>query len=83
MVPENNEAMLGTYAMIDALGRVYTNKNGFYLYSEGVVQNDGFASCWNEVSPGFCHDAFDARGGEWDWESSTGVYQNKFIVIED
>lgn len=73
VVPENNDAMLGTYAMIDALGRVYTNKNGFYLYSEGTVQNDGFASCWNEVSPGFCHDAFDARGGEWDWESSTGV----------
>ena len=73
IVPENNDAMLGTYAMIDALGRVYTNKNGFYLYSEGTVQNDGFVSCWNEVGPGFCHDAFDARGGEWDWESSTGV----------
>ena len=73
VVPENNDAMLGTYAMIDALGRVYTNKHGFYLYSKGTVQSDGFTSCWSEVSPGFSHEAFNARGGEWDWESSTGV----------
>ena len=73
VVPENNDAMLGTYAMIDALGRVYTNKDGFYLYSKGTVQENGFAHCWNEVSPGFSHEAFNARGGEWDWESSTGV----------
>lgn len=73
VVPENNDAMLGTYAMIDALGRVYTNKDGFYLYSKGTVQENGFAHCWREVSPGFSHEAFNARGGEWDWESSTGV----------
>ena len=73
VVPENNDAMLGTYAMIDALGRVYTNKEGFYLYSKGTIQDDGFAHCWNEVSPGFSHEAFDARGGEWDWENSMGV----------
>ena len=73
VVPENNDAMLGTYAMIDALGRVYTNKDGFYLYSKGTVQENGFAHCWSEVCPGFSHEAFNARGGEWDWEMSTGV----------
>ena len=73
VVPENNEAMLGTYAMIDALGRVYTNKDGFYRYSKGTVQENGFAHCWSEVCPGFSHEAFNARGGEWDWEMSTGV----------
>jgi radical S-adenosyl methionine domain-containing protein 2 len=73
VVPENNDAMLGTYAMIDALGRVYTNKDGFYFYSEGTVQQNGFAHCWNEVSPGFSLEAFNARGGEWDWENSMGV----------
>ena len=73
VVPENNDAMLGTYAMIDALGRVYTNKDGFYRYSKGTVQENGFAHCWNEVCPGFSHEAFNARGGEWDWEMSTGV----------
>ena len=73
VVPENNDAMLGTYAMIDALGRVYTNKDGYYLYSEQTVQNSGFISCWSEVNSGFSHEAFDARGGEWDWEASSGV----------
>lgn len=73
VVPENNDAMLGTYAMIDALGRVYTNKNGYYLYSEDTIQDFGFAHCWNQVSPGFSHEAFGARGGEWDWESTMGV----------
>ena len=73
VVPENNDAMLGTYAMIDALGRVYTNQNGYYLYSEDTIQEFGFVHCWNQVSPGFSHEAFEARGGEWDWESTMGV----------
>ena len=73
VVAENNDAMLGTYAMIDALGRVYTNKDGFYLYSDGTVQEHGFVSCWREVSSGFSHEAFSARGGEWEWDSSMGV----------
>ena len=83
VVPENNDAMLGTYAMIDALGRVYTNKNGYYLYSEDTIQDFGFAHCWNQVSPGFSHEAF---GGSW-WRMGLGEYDgggfvNKFIVIE-
>ena len=73
VVPENNDAMLGTYAMIDAIGRVYTNQNGYYLYSEDTIQEFGFVRCWNQVSPGFSHEAFEARGGEWDWESTMGV----------
>ena len=73
VVPENNDAMLGTYAMIDALGRVYTNKNGYYFYSKDTIQDFGFAHCWSQVSPGFSHEAFGARGGEWDWESTMGV----------
>ncbi len=73
VVPENNEAMLGTYAMIDALGRVYTNMNGFYLYSDDTIQESGFLHCWNQVSPGFSHEAFDDSGGEGAWENSIGV----------
>ena len=73
VVPENNDAMLGTYAMIDALGHVYTNKEGSYRYSKQTIQSSGFITCWSEVSSGFSHEAFDARGGEWDWESSMGV----------
>jgi len=73
VVPENNDAMLGTYAMIDALGRVYTNKDGFYLYSDSKIQESGFITCWSQVCSGFSQEAFDARGGEWDWEASMGV----------
>ena len=73
VVPENNAAMLGTYAMIDSLGRVYTNLNGSYHYSKHTIQETGFLKCWDEVSIGFSHDAFDARGGEWDWESTMAV----------
>lgn len=73
VVPENNDAMLGTYAMIDAQGKVYTNKEGRYLYSSETILESGFVNCWSEVQSGFSHEAFDARGGEWDWESSMGV----------
>ena len=72
VVPENNDAMLGTYAMIDALGRVYTNKNGYYLYSEDTIQDFGSLIAGIKLA-GFSHEAFEARGGEWDWESTMGV----------
>ena len=80
VVPENNDAMLGTYAMIDALGRVYTNQNGYYLYSEDTIQR--FHSLLEAKVAGFSHEAFEARGGEWDWEARWGwrceqIYRNR------
>ena len=67
MVAENNEAMLGTYAMIDPRGFVYTNAEGTYRYSSQTMLEMGFSEAWNEVASGFSEAAFQARNGEWDW----------------
>ncbi len=73
LVDECNEDMLGTYAMIDSLGRVYTNMEGRYKYSTKTIQEVGFTHAWAEVSQGFSTTAFEARGGQWDWEATAGV----------
>lgn len=67
VVAENNEAMLGTYAMIDPRGFVYTNAEGTYRYSSQTMLEMGFNKAWNEVASGFSEVAFQARNGEWDW----------------
>ena len=67
VVAENNEAMLGTYAMIDPRGFVYTNAEGTYRYSSQTMLEMGFSKAWNEVASGFSEAAFQARNGEWDW----------------
>lgn len=67
VVAENNDAMLGTYAMIDPRGFVYTNAEGTYRYSSQSMLEMGFRAAWKEVSCGFSEVAFQARDGEWDW----------------
>ena len=67
IVAEDNNAMLGTYAMIDPLGRVYTNADSRYKYSSHSSLVIGFLQAWNEVSTGFDRDSFEARDGNWDW----------------
>lgn len=67
IVAEDNEAMLGTYAMIDPIGRVYTNANSRYKYSSHSSLVIGFLQAWDEVSTGFEQDRFVARDGQWDW----------------
>ena len=67
VVAENNDAMLGTYAMIDPRGFVYTNAEGTYRYSSQTMLEMGFEAAWKEVSCGFSEVAFQARDGEWDW----------------
>lgn len=74
IVAENNDAMLGTYAMIDPRGFVYTNAEGSYRYSNQSMLDMGFMEAWREVSTGFSEFAFQARDGQWDWnrEASGG-----------
>jgi radical S-adenosyl methionine domain-containing protein 2 len=67
IVAEDNEAMLGTYAMIDPIGRVYTNAHSRYKYSSHSCLVIGFIEAWNEVSNGFDQASFVARDGQWDW----------------
>jgi radical S-adenosyl methionine domain-containing protein 2 len=70
IVAEDNEDMLGTYAMIDPQGRVYTNLNGHYHYSKQSVVDIGFSAAWEQVMDGFSQKRFINRGGEWSWEKS-------------
>ena len=67
IVAEDNEDMLGTYAMIDPQGMVYTNLQGRYHYSKQSAVDIGFAAAWRQVKNGFSPNEFKARGGEWDW----------------
>ena len=68
VVPESNEQMLGTYAMMDAQSFVYTNQNGRYEYSKEPVSVVGFSEAWSTVSQGFSNNAFEERGGTWNWD---------------
>ena len=67
IVAEDNEDMLGTYAMIDPQGRAYTNLHGCYHYSKQSVVDIGFSAAWAQVMDGFSQRGFINRGGEWSW----------------
>jgi|TARA_B100001750_G_scaffold122117_1_gene96929 radical S-adenosyl methionine domain-containing protein 2 len=69
IVAEDNEDMLGTYAMIDPQGMVYTNLHGCYHYSKESVVDIGFIESWKQVMAGFSQSNFEKRGGLWKWEN--------------
>lgn len=71
IVAEDNAAMLGTYAMVDPRGHVYTNAEGAYRYSSSSIAEVGFHEAWREVASGFSQEAFHARDGQWDWHRVT------------
>lgn len=64
MICEDNKVMRGSYAMMDALGRFYSNTSGGHLYGPSVL-NVGVEKAWKEND--FRRDAFLAREGEYDW----------------
>ena len=67
IVSEDNEDMLGTYAMIDPQGLVYTNLHGRYRYSNQSAIEIGFSAAWTQVVDGFSELGFETRGGKWQW----------------
>ncbi len=71
VVAENNEAMKGTYAMINPMGLAYTNAEGRYKYSSQPVFVIGFGPAWREVSSGWSNEAFEGREGLWNWDASS------------
>ena len=87
IVSEDNEDMLGTYAMIDPQGMAYTNLNGRYHYSKQSAVDIGFTEAWRQVKNGFSQNEFKARGGEWDWsrndnEKGTPEYKTGGVNCE-
>ncbi len=70
-IPESNDLMRGSYAMMDSIGRFYTNIDGGHSYGSSVL-DVGVKTAWLEV--GFLEEKFYERGGLYDWsDNSSGI----------
>jgi len=81
IVAEDNDAMISTYAMLDPLGRLYTNAGSQYNYSTHTLLETDFATAWAEVSSGFNEDAFENREGSWDWNIKRATQQSRGFTL--
>jgi len=64
IVPESNDAMTGSYLMIDPAGRFYDNVGGRHTYSRPILEV-GIAEALQGIR--FDHDKFLDRDGFYDW----------------
>jgi radical S-adenosyl methionine domain-containing protein 2 len=67
-VPESNDLMRASYAMMDALGRFYTNVNGGHEYTNPVM-DIGVLEAWSENC--FLEERFLTRGGIYNWATTS------------
>ena len=65
-VPESNELMRGSYAMMDALGRFYSNSEGGHAYGPSIL-DIGVREAWEQNC--FSEERFHDRGGVYEWGS--------------
>ncbi len=79
IIGEDNDAMRGTYAMIDPLGLVYTNAGGKYLYSSQPVHAVGFEAAWSQVAQGWSEEDFEHRQGIWNWADDNATVRNPVL----
>jgi radical S-adenosyl methionine domain-containing protein 2 len=63
-IAEDNDAMLGSYVMINPEGCFFSNEHGRYVVSEPILRV-GVAAALAQVS--WRSDKFLARGGVYDW----------------
>ncbi|MBL9005290.1 MAG: viperin family antiviral radical SAM protein [Myxococcales bacterium] len=66
IVPEDNEDMTGSYAMVDPAGRFFDNSAGHYRYSRPIL-DAGLAEAWQDIR--FDTQRFEERGGVYDWRA--------------
>lgn len=64
LVPEDNEAMTGSYLLIDPLGRMFENTQGTHTYSDSLI-NNSVEHCLNQIQ--LNRDTFISRGGIYKW----------------
>lgn len=64
LVPEDNEAMTGSYLLIDPQGRLFENSMGRHTYSS-PLQNNDIEKCLSEIN--LNREMFLKRGGIYDW----------------
>ena len=68
-VPESNDLMRGSYAMMDALGRFYSNIDGGHSYGPSIL-DVGVLQAWGQNR--FLEDRFHNRGGVYEWSTKNG-----------
>lgn len=66
-IGEDNDAMTGSYVMMDPLGRFFQNLGGAYGHSRSILQVGVFPAL-GEV--GWNAEKYVARGGRYDWGST-------------
>ena len=64
IVPENNDSMIASYAMIDPAGRFFDNDNNTLNPSQPILEI-GAAQAYQQVIVN--QKKFEARGGVYDW----------------
>lgn len=64
LVPENNDLMTGSYAMVDPAGRFFDNTSGIHTYSRPIIEV-GANVAFDEVSVD--ERKFLSREGLYDW----------------
>ncbi|MYD59795.1 MAG: radical SAM protein [Gemmatimonadetes bacterium] len=64
VIPESNELMTESYAMIDPAGRFFDNAQGIYNYSKPILEI-GVKRALKEIS--IDSKQFHKRGGRYDW----------------
>lgn len=69
-IAEDNDAMKGSYAMLDPLGRFFSNRTGILQATSKTVFSHPISEVWQEIGTGFSQQIFKERGGTWNWESS-------------
>jgi radical S-adenosyl methionine domain-containing protein 2 len=66
VVPEDNDDMRGSYAMVDPAGRFFDNAGGGHHYTAPIL-SAGLDAAWAQAT--FSMPRFVGRGGRYDWES--------------
>lgn len=64
LVPEDNEDMRGSYAMVDPAGRFFDNAGGGHRYSTPIL-HEGIGPAWSQIR--FSMTRFEQRGGRYDF----------------
>jgi radical S-adenosyl methionine domain-containing protein 2 len=72
IVPETNEDIRGSYAMLDPLGRFFDSSAGSHHYGPSVL-DVGVKQAWASVT--FSNEKFLSRGGQYDFANKTPLVQ--------
>lgn len=66
-VAETNELILGSYVLVDPLGRFFSDISGTHVYSAPIL-DVGAEEAWSSVK--FLEQRFLERGGLYDWKKT-------------